>query len=64
MNAREAKKRREIEEQEFRASVLDLVEQQKGVIGALARGLTAAQKDIADLQRHASARPFDSLVIQ
>lgn len=51
MNARTVKARREAEEQEFRAKVLGLVEAQKGVIGALARGLTDARKDIEDLKR-------------
>ena len=54
MNARQAKARRAEEDQRFRADVLALVDAQKGIIGALARGLTAAQKDIEDLKQHMS----------
>ena len=52
MNARQAKARHAAEQQQFRADVLALVETQKGIIGALARGLTAVQKDIEDLKQH------------
>ena len=55
MNAREAKKRRESDEAQFRADVLALVESQKGVIGAMARTLGAMQRDIDGLKRNASS---------
>lgn len=51
MNAREAKKRREAEEQEFRHDILALVESQKGVIGALVRKLDALEADMNRLRR-------------
>ena len=54
MNARQAKARHAAEEAAFRVQIVALVEAQKGVIGALARGLTAAQKDIEDLKQHMS----------
>lgn len=54
MNARAAKLRREAEEHEFRVRIVALVEAQKSVIGALARAMTTAQKDIEDLKQQLS----------
>jgi len=57
MNARQAKAAREAEEVTFRQRLVELVEAQKGVIGALAREsskvrteLSRVQQDIADLK--------------
>ncbi len=50
MNSRESKKRREAEEQDFRLRVLQLIEAQKGVIGAIARSLDKTQRDLETLK--------------
>ncbi len=50
MNAREAKKRREAEEQDFRLKVIGLIESQKGVIGAIARSLDKTQREVEELK--------------
>ncbi len=50
MNARESKKRREADEQEFRLKVIGLIESQKGVIGAIARSLDKTQREVETLK--------------
>ena len=52
MNAREAKKRRDADEAEFRAKVIELINAQKGVIGALARSLDKTQREVAELRKN------------
>ena len=61
MNAREAKKRRDADEAEFRAKVIELINAQKGVIGALARSLDKTQREVAELRK---STPYSGLTIQ
>lgn len=64
MNAREAKRRREAEESEFRAKVLEIVESQKGVIGAMARTLGTIQRDIEGMKAQIADLESEAMTVQ
>jgi len=51
MNARQAKASREADELAFRQRIVELVEAQKGVIGALAREATKLHGEIDRVQQ-------------